>query len=473
MEASKLKVSSSEPCKICGKPDMCYRLDFGPINGSDGGMLHCCGRILDRGVVIGIDGEYLWKKQKETNIGPYGYYEFYSEYKTKLEVFKKTRGKNSSYENWNSNSRVTPVKPHLTSAAVYATVKGEDAVASADKLDAVYRRLLDLLLLETWHIERLKKDWNTSCTGDIYTPIMSRIPIKSLPPADWVRRQNGYCDCHRNNTRQRVCETLSKEFDLTGVPGLYCKDGKWGITGSEGILFPIFNKNGKIVRLRLREDYPETKGVYKGVEGTFIHSYTKEGKHLWVFTSADKTHRSDVTMSVPLHQCPKGKAAGKYKNFNSVHEEVVETNGQREKVNVYGRGARSGSHISLYCKPTDDFSVVYVTEGEKKAIVANQLMSVPVISLPGTGTFSKLFEKDEQGLSMMDFLVSKGMKLCVIAYDADKGENIRVLQSEQKAIQEFIKRGLKVAIGEWNANWGKGLDDTLVRGIHPSIYLCS
>ena len=64
------------------------------------------------------------------------------------------------------------------------------------------------------------------------------------------------------------------------------------------------------------------------------------------------------------------------------------------------------------------------------------------------------------------------MRLLVIAYDADKSENLKVLQAEQKAVCMFLEKGIKIAIGEWNPAFGKGLDDILVAGIRPSLFIC-
>ena len=46
-----------------------------------------------------------------------------------------------------------------------------------------------------------------------------------------------------------------------------------------------------------------------------------------------------------------------------------------------------------------------------------------------------------------------------------------VLRNEQQAVQAFQKAGLKIAIGEWNANWGKGLDDILLENIMPDLMM--
>lgn len=455
MGCVKIKVSTAEPCQICGKPDWCFRLAF---DGDSENVLHCCARSTDKYV-----GSNILIKTKDTDIGQYGYYEDQDKYEDFLKKNRKSP-KKIQYK-----KAAQPMKPAEISSVL---IKGEVAVKDPVFLDAVYRRFLSLLCLETWHEERLKKDWDTESTDELFNKIVKQYPIKSLPPADWFRSASKYSDGHRNLTRNKICQILVNEFgSLAGVPGFYEAKGCLNFAGTEGILFPVYDRYGRIIRLRIRDDYPDITGSYKGVEGTFVHSYSKNGRHAWKFVVRDSRDIIDFP-EVNMLVCPPGKAGNKYKNFSSVYEKVgKKPDGTKFVYNGYEKnGSRSGSNISLYTKASDNLSTVYVTEGEKKAIVANMLLGVPVISLPGTGTFSKLFEEDRNNRSMMDYLSEKGMKLCVICYDADKNENVRVLQSEQKAVQQFLKRGLHIAIGEWNPNWGKGLDDTLVLGIRPKIY---
>jgi len=473
------RASSSQPCQICGKPDGCYRIVFGIDD-----TIHYCWRIHDS-EVLSAYGSFVKKYMKSANWAEFGAYQEKSQYEANKQAYLddlyskrfgvKVKGSKRYGKERNSTTVISQATEKISEKA-----EGEVSVADADRRDAVYRSFLDMLVLEDIHVERLKKDWNKDCSGDLFSKIMKLYPIRSLPPYDHVRKGTGYRDCHRNILREEACKCLVMKYgDITDVPGFYFKDGKWGYAGSEGIFFPEYNERGKIICLRIREDYPLTKGKYRDMEGLFKHSYGVDGSHKWVFTEkrpeglapteefVPKTF--DVSKEIPRYCCPKGKAASKYKYFVSLNVKTI--NGK--KVNSYGKGSTAGGTLSIYTKEGDNFSTVYVTEGEKKAIVANTILNVPVISLPGTGTFKMMFKKMDSGQSMADFLVSKGMKTAIICYDADKNTNIRVLQNEQSALKEFMDRGLRVAVGEWDANWGKGFDDTLVLGIQPSIYLCS
>ena len=40
----------------------------------------------------------------------------------------------------------------------------------------------------------------------------------------------------------------------------------------------------------------------------------------------------------------------------------------------------------------DDYTVCYITEGEKKSLFANHVLHAPVVSLPGVNSFGKVLE---------------------------------------------------------------------------------
>ena len=470
----KEQISSAEPCKICGKPDYCYRLIF-----EDGSTLHCCARTESSSVFNG-GNEYVFVRQKETEIGTYHYYQEKTERDASRRAYIESLKASGQYKT-GYRGRVNRPTVSKKDSVTYTEQKdtlipGECPVASIDRLDKVHRRFMQLLILEDFDYKKLKSDWDSEITGDGFIDlIISTYPVKSFPPEDEKR---GVLKRKLNNPyRKAMANALNKEFgSLAGIPGFYQEeDGSWNIAGQEGIIFPCYNDEGKLVRLRIRESFPEIQTTFNGVEGSMKHAISKNGEDLWFFTPKGSKDSELVwgkqvqKISLKKDGCPKGKASGKYKNLASVYK-VKDTDGNIK--NAYLNGTKSGSHFSLYDKYTQDYSVVYITEGEKKAMVANMLLKVPVISLPGTGTFMKLFKPDEEGEALIDKLLKKGLKLAIIAYDADKNENVRVLKAEQGAIAQFKQRSISIAIGEWNANFGKGLDDILVAGIMPSVYMC-
>lgn len=469
MSCVKQTISAANPCRICGKPDYCYRLVFDTNE-----TLHCCARISEKAVTSSY-GTFIWKKSKDTSIGVYNYYQEESEAAESRKAFIESLKASGSYKGEKTSSAA---KPKINPVAVQQaplSVEGECPVASPEYLDRVYHFILDRLCLEDSDRSTLMAEWNTPATGDLTSEILGDYPIKSLPPDDAVRQT---IKCHFiSPLRSEVEKALYDEFGLIeGVPGV-AHDGKSNhIIGGEGILFPLYDIQGRLIRLRNRLKYPSISGEMNGVKGQYIHFYSKYGSSCWSFkgegqeeaTLVYSSSKQNNLITLKPNGCPAGKASGKYKNFTSFAERH-----EGERIyNLYGTGTRSGSHVSIYHQDNASFQTVYVTEGEKKAIVASRLLHVPVISLPGTGTFSKLFDEDTTGSSLIDTLVKKGMRLLVIAYDADKSENLKVLQAEQKAVCMFLEKGIKIAIGEWNPAFGKGLDDILVAGIRPSLFIC-
>ncbi len=343
-------------------------------------------------------------------------------------------------------------------------------------------------MLEKKHEDVLRDEWDR--VEGLSDKILTRYPIKSVPPEDRVRFSTS--ERLRNLSRKKIMEQLVNSVgEPKGVPGFYQRaDGSWTFYRLCGIAFPVFNAVGQIVRIRIGDDYPAvlkqedgvTVGKYQYMaraEGTgwyYIPS-VKAGDDIKFDYSNIELVWSDSVKKITLSKrgYPQGKVNGKYKNFSSYQEKEVEEDGMTKLVNQYTNGCQSGSHISLYADEEDDWAVVYITEGEKKALVANSLLGVPVISMPGAGSFSKVFDPEEnREESMFEQLCRKGARLFVIVFDADKKQNAWVLKQEDKAkslVKTQMANGIQFAIGEWNAQWGKGLDDILLASVMPQIHL--
>lgn len=243
--------------------------------------------------------------------------------------------------------------------------------------------------------------------------------IRSMPPGG-----NNY---YYGTSREQITKELLWEFgSLKGVPGFYEKaDGTWSFAGQSGLLLPLYDHNGNLYRLRLRLDHPEVDD--------------------------------------------NGKEKNKYHNFSSFYEIP---SGGNSTVNAFKNGCRSGSHASLYTNPAlDDYTVCYITEGEKKSLYANHVLHVPVISLPGVNSFGKVLEAMDDGRNVLNFLLTKGCSTVVIAYDSDKYVNEAVLMYEQKLAALLAGRGFHIALAYWNPGFGKGLDDILSINVRPNYEL--
>ena len=277
-----------------------------------------------------------------------------------------------------------------------------------------YNAMLDMLILEDKHREYLKAEGWTD-------ELIDKWKIKSLPVEDYVRMRDGVFT--KNPFRVTVGVTLSEKFgDLSGLPGFFVnKKGKWTIAGQGGILFPLPDENGNFYRLRIRLDNAPKKG-------------------------------------------------GKYRNLSSYSQDK-EAEGQGFLVNKYYKGCQSYNNIGFYVdKSRDNTYNAYVTEGEKKSIIGEQYLRCPFVDIPGVNSIGKMIEGKE-GHRPIDALKKMGVKIIIIAFDADFRTNQAVFMNQQRAVEIFKEEGFQIGIAEWDPELGKGIDDLLVGGYKPQFIL--
>lgn len=452
-------VDRNRPCRICGKTDYCKYVEF-----PSGDTKEYCHRIFgDKGsFTTGKDGKtYICHNTTEWG---FQIWEPEEQYRKNRESFMRVNGFHSK-EGTTSKNAIHSVQ----------TIERKEYIdlgeaLPPEKLDEIYSYFLSLLTLEEKHRNILSHEWNP--VQGLFQKITKQWMIRSIPPTDRNRRLSG--ENLKNPSRRAIMQKMTQEFgSLKGVPGFFrYEDGTQDMSPLAGIAYPIYNSRGQIIRIRIADDYPIVEGVYESKDGIYQY-YNGQ----WLFcgngcTEGSIVWRNNGAKKVILNEkgYPPGKVKGKYKNFSSFKE--IEKNGKR--MNKYIDGTQSGSKVSLYAKGTDNWDIVYVTEGEKKAIVANMILGHPVISVPGVSAFGALFKpEDGINLSIIEELIRHGTTLFVIAYDSDKGQNANVLKSEKDLIMKFMQKGLKIAISEWNPKWGKGFDDILLINLRPEIMLIS
>lgn len=471
-------------CPICGKPDGC-----GSGQGQNGLIAYCMRIKMTKGTVVeGADGNQWIAIRPDGNMYcGYGLKSNEDEAKERnRQAWIEEQKRNNP--NWHTYSKGSSKNP--TKVVNYKEINPEfkdrsgykrdlvEATTDSSKLNRVYMALLSCLVLEPEHEASLKKEWG----DELFATLTSLYPIKSLPMADAERYSYGafrQSPWRKAIINQMLTLGITKE-DMIGVPGFYENSkGEMTLYRLSGIVFPVYDGKGNIVRIRIKDDFPSAKGTFQGKEGHFYFSSKDAGWYfqadneapILVYQPKSKTYKVKLdggSTGVPLSDNGKSKIEGKYKNFSSCKELVDDE--KKTITNYFKNGAQSGSFPSIYTQDGDNTSIVFFTEGEKKAMVANKLLGCPVVCFPGVGTFKKAFESLTDSGSIMDALIAKGMKKAVLAYDADKTSNVHVLQAEKNCVQWFLNHKIAMAIGEWDPRYGKGLDDVLLKGIRPILY---
>lgn len=461
--------SHQNPCLICGKTDWCNIISF-----PNGNILAQCQRIHgNKGDVISANGN-TWRAQQTKDSG-FTVWEPLAQYEANREAFLREKYPNG-YIKKKSYVREA-AQPEKIAALNDLPVEGVSECLPPEKLDHFYRTLLSILVLEKKHEIKLRQEWDKK--AGIFERIVNQYMIRSLPPEDKLRFSSE--EKLQNPSRKRIMEQLvSKCGEPKGVPGFYQRNnGTWTMHPLSGIVFPVFDSSNRIIRIRIGTDYPQVKGIFEGKEGYYSY-YLKDDVAGWYFrTETDepvlvwKYGAKDNLIKLNSKGYPDGKISGKYMNFTS-YKAIAKNDddGKLKKVNKYYNGCESSSFCSLYTKEGDDTTFVYVTEGEKKAMVANVCLNVPVISVPGVNSTSKLFDNElGESKSLIDAMKNKGMRGVVLVFDADKATNEAVLFHEHRTIKYFKERNITIAIGEWSIQWGKGLDDVLLEDVYPEVYL--
>ena len=479
-------VTRQSPCVICGKPDWCSVIDFGMD-----GKLHYCHRVSQK-TVAGYDGETYYNKATKkhptgvTEHGAYIYESVRQKEQNDAAFLEKKRRENPNYQMKNGCSLASDFAPipKIKERVVVDSVMP----LSNKKLNSMYRYLLSLLVLEEEHEVYLKSEWNAGYDKSLAERILNTFPIRSLPMNDQARKLGGYQ--LKNRTRKEIIASMIERFgSLRGLPGFFVKDGEWQMVYLSGIVYPEYDADGYIYRIRVMDEHPHMVEYLKASDGSYLYETDIKGNENKVIGAEyffsqkngewyrkDRNGNLNCVFSIPkkiqkVSITPKGypkvdgKVDGKYKNFSSYTEGIHETDDKLMIYNKYQDGCQSGSNIGLYCKEGDNFQFVYITEGEKKAMVINQLLNCPVISLPGVNTYAKVFQMEYQKeYSMFEKLLERGATHFIIVYDADKNTNKAVLDAENGVVNMCKEKGVTTLISSWDPRYGKGADDILISG---------
>ena len=314
-----------------------------------------------------------------------------------------------------------------------------------DKLNEIYRAFIGELVLEDKHREYLYSEGFTD-------ELIEAHGIRSIPDYDnfkFQERENGRIKKAASRTRKQIMYSLYQKFGnaIAGTPGFYVKDNAWTFNGPAGLIIPVPDIYGRYVGMRIRVDkrWKNAKGYNISKEQFYAEKAAAEAQGLKYL----------------------GNESGKYVWMSSFRQD--ETKYQQGIIaNAYKYGVAVQSQIGYYYPITtgakQGHEAVFVTEGEKKSIIASEKLGMMCIDIPGVGLWSKLFDKDDRGMRPIDILKRSGIRMVVVAYDADKENNMNVLRHQNNLATTLKGEGILTAIADWPIEKGKGLDDLLVNG---------
>ena len=429
-------MSRQEPCPICGKPDYCF---WSELHNNPGMYILLCRRSSEavETIIAGNDGNsYIAiPKNNKDVIGTY--YENVKQREDRKKRFISGEQKEFVRKQYTVIDSITPL--------------------SNTELDSIYRNMMQKLPLYKFHAQYLLKEgWNMEM---IKKNLICSFPAKNiskLPPS-----------LKNIPTREQLAKNIMADLNLsslTGVPGAYKNSsGHWTFHGPSGIIFPVYDSDRNIYRIRIRLDYID------------LPVHMQEDKRGFYYL--DNGERITVSMSGPFAEVGEKRTykrfsthEGKYRNFSSYKE-----NPDAYKAgfieNIFHKGCEAKNQIMFALQPNDDQSVFWITEGEKKAIFANQVLQQPVIGLPGVNDYAKL-KNSSLGKSSLSIMKQKGYKTVIVAFDADRYRNEMVMRCMNGLISMLKEEGFHVFIADWNEANGKGLDDLLAAGYLPAIREC-
>jgi hypothetical protein len=444
-------------------------------------VVHWCHKAQGmKGDIVSLGGKYYIciSADHRTSEASMGSFSLWKEYLTKEQWMEKQERLNPNWKpsgsfkgnrNGNQNIARKDVSFRTPVHEDGGRIEGEEAVLPPEKLDRIYRAMLSMLVLEDSHKASLLAEWKSPVHDVSY--LIDKFMIRSLPIPDKARFKTK--DRFKNPTRKALVSKLLDLFgDLRGVPGFYLRSGtywsdkpereRWTLAFGHGaVIYPCYNKDGYLYRLRVKDEYPDLKikqGVheaFRGQYGMFIRRYDNEGFFKCYFCP-ENGGKIEVDPTLAY-----GKANGKYKTFSSYAEKLVGD----KVVNTMQCGTRSGVPYSLYTQTDDNWSVVIGTEGEKKSMVANAIKHCPCVDIAGVSCYSVIFKREADGKSLIDKLKEHGMKFFILCYDADKESNESVKLAEAELVAELRNEGVQPLIGHWKSAFDKGLDDILLAGL--------
>lgn len=288
----------------------------------------------------------------------------------------------------------------------------EEIEANLENATNVYVALLGLLEIEPVHAEQLNR-------RGINLSEALLLGYRSFPTD--------------RNQRIKICKQLRQAgCELKGVPGFFrlppreFSKGQWCMGGD---------------RWGFRDIKTEESGVFK-VTGLLIPTRDLEGR----------IRRLKVRNDAPGDEVPeavKERFPERYMAFSSTARED-------------GAGSGAWVHVARPIYPRQNSSeteTLWITEGEIKADIAALFLGETVLGMPGVG--------QSPGLAINTALAGGFREICVAMDSEDKPHVKLAIASLIKLAKE---NSLGISVACWDENKGKGLDDLLAAGGAPEVF---
>lgn len=424
-------VSRTEPCPICGKPDYCF---WKERKNSPGSFNLYCNRSWEAvgTVVAGLDGN--------------NYISIYERQGGTIYESVEQREKRQVQRITGQAKEVTPVS---------RTVIGAVEPLPHEKLDAIYRTMMEAMPLIKYHATYMNHEgWSLE--------LLKKHGICSFPP----EYQNKLPYSLRTAlSREQIAEYVMKKLNISslrGTPGAYInKAGKWTFAGQSGILFPQYDSDGYIYRLRIRLDFLDLPVKLLEDDDGFYYMDFREKIRVSMSGPYKIVDGRKISIKFDTH-------SGKYRNFSSYKlDKNAYAVGFIE--NTYNGGCEAGNNLLFAMQPGDNYLCFWVIEGEKKALFCNAAIRQPFISLSGVNDINRL-KLAVNGRTALDIMKQKGAKIAIVPFDADRTHNDMVMKCMMQLCKMLKDEGFDVFIPEWNEADGKGLDDLLASRHLPLFY---
>ncbi|MCM3441356.1 DUF3854 domain-containing protein (plasmid) [Metabacillus halosaccharovorans] len=333
-----------------------------------------------------------------------------------------------------------------------------------EALDMAFRALLNCLELSGEHYKHL----SSPARGLTDEQIRLR-EYRSFPKQPWKVAKE--------------MQNILRTSDLSGIPGFYLAEGKygqfWSISGSEGILIPFRNVKNQIVGFQYRIENPPNEVKIQerkqGIQANVIKQpnlvqVSYEGEVLWE-RELELEKNETVMYDCEIVGWVKLRRGNRFFWLSSA---------KKNKGTGAGAGYHSPLpvHVSIPSSKLKNWDVghtlcasrVWLGEGGLKGDISVDLIEklyyteelenigTTFLSLPGVNAWRLA----------LPILKEMNVDQVNICFDADAVNNVYVRQHLFDCAKQLKLDGYKVHIVLWNSSL-KGIDDLLISGAIPSI----